>query len=270
MAKIDASLFDLSTLDTLASRQSPIHRLDPRAKVITTLVFILVVASFGKYQVAALLPMLIFPGAMIAVGNLPLGYLSKKLLLVAPFAVLIGILNPVFDREILLTLGPVAVSGGWISLASIVLRFVLSLGAALILIASTSFPAICRALEQLGTPRVFVIQLLFLYRYIFVLADEGVRLARARALRSFEGRGHEWRVFGSMAGQLLMRALDRAERVHLAMRCRGFDGVVRTLHPGRFGKREVLFVTGWCSLFLLFRLTHFPQLLGQLFLELNG
>lgn len=268
MAKIDASLFDLGTLDTLAARQSPVHSLDPRAKVITTLVFILTVASFDKYQVAALLPFTLFPLWQIAKGKLPLGYLAKKLLLVAPFALLIGALNPLFDRDILITLGPLSVSGGWVSLVSIGLRFALSIGAALVLIASTSFPSVCLALEQLGTPKVFVVQLLFLYRYIFVLADEGVRLARARALRSFNGRGHEWRVFGSMAGQLLVRALERAERIHLAMRCRGFDGAVRTMRPGHFGRREVLFTAGWCTLFVLFRLYNLPQLLGQLFMEL--
>ena len=60
---------------------------------------------------------------------------------------------------------------------------------ALILIAVTGFNAVCLALDKLGTPRVFVVQLVFLYRYMFVLVDEAARMVRARSLRTFEGGG---------------------------------------------------------------------------------
>ncbi|BCA80666.1 cobalt ECF transporter T component CbiQ [Desulfuromonas sp. AOP6] len=268
MAPIDTALFNLGKLDDLAARQSPLHRLDPRAKVLTTLVFIITVASFGKYQVSALLPFLLFPLWQIGVASLPLGYLIRRILWVTPFILFIAILNPVLDREILLHAGPLPVSGGWLSLASIMLRFVLTIGAALILIATTSFPGVCRALGQLGAPRIFIVQLLFLYRYIFVLIEEGLRMARARALRSFGKKGLEWRVYALMAGQLLMRSLQRAERIHQAMRCRGFDGQLPSLHQGRFGSRELLFTLGWSASFILLRVWNLPEWMGGLLMEL--
>lgn len=268
MAHIGTALLNLGTLDDLAARQSPLHRLDPRAKVLTTLVFVVTVASFGKYQVAALLPLLVFPLGQIAVAGLPLTIFLRRLLWVAPFVLCIAILNPMLDREILLQVGPLPVSGGWLSLTSILLRFVLTIGAALILIATTSFPGVCRALEQLGAPRIFTMQLLLLYRYIFVLIEEGLRLARARALRSFGKKGLEWRVYALMTGQLLLRSLQRAERIHQAMRCRGFDGHLPSLQQGRFGRREILFTLGWCAIFLLLRIWNLPQWMGGLFMEL--
>lgn len=136
---------------------------------------ILCVVSFGKHALSALLPFLVYPVVLIAVGNLPAGYLLRKVLAVAPFALLIGIFNPLLDRAIFLHLGPTGVSGGWISFASITVRFFLTVSAALILIASTGFNAVCPALERIGIPQVFVVQLLFLYRYIFVLMDEAAR-----------------------------------------------------------------------------------------------
>lgn len=268
MAKIDLAFFDIGYLDTLAYRDSPVHRLDPRAKVMTTLVYIVAVASFDKYAVAPLLPFLLFPVALVALAGLPWGYLLKKLLLVAPFAFLIGAFNPFFDREILLHLGPVGIAGGWVSFASILLRFTLTILAALILIATTSFPGVCMALERLGAPKVFALQLLFLYRYLFVLVEEGVRVARARSLRSFHGRGLEMRVFGSLVGQLLLRTLARAQRIHLAMLCRGFTGDIRMLRPMKIGWTEVTFTGGWCAGFLLLRFSNLPRLLGGLLLEL--
>jgi cobalt/nickel transport system permease protein len=267
MAKIESAFFDLGTLDTLAGRDTAVHRLDPRAKLLTTLVFITTVASFGKYEISGLLPFFLFPVTLIALGDLPAGYLAKKLLLVAPFALFIGVFNPLLDREILVALGPLAISGGWISFASILLRFTLTVGAALILIATTSFAGVCMALERLGAPKVFAVQLLLLYRYLFVLIDEGVRMVRARALRSFGRRGMGLTVFGHLAGQLLLRTLDRARRIHLAMLCRGFTGDIRMLRPSRIGPPEIVFTLGWSAAFVLMRFYNLPHLLGGLLTE---
>lgn len=270
MAKIESAFFDIGTLDTLADRDTPIHRLDPRAKLLTTLVFIVTVASFDPYEIAGLLPFFLYPVVLIAVGDLPTGYLLRKLLLVAPFALFIGIFNPLLDREILFRIGPVAVSGGCVSFCSILLRFTLTIGAALILIATTSFPGVCMALERLGTPRVFAVQLLFLYRYIFVLIDEALRMARARELRSFHGRGMGMKIFGDLIGQLLLRTLARAQRIHLAMLCRGFDGEIRLLRPLGIGRPEIVFTLGWSAAFILLRLYNVPRLLGRMLTEFAG
>jgi cobalt/nickel transport system permease protein len=263
MAKIESSLFDLGALEILAGQQSTIHCLDPRAKLITTLVFVCIVVSFGKYEISALLPFILFPLALVHAADLPAGILLKKLLQVLPFALFIGAFNPLLDRQILLQIGSCEISGGWISFASILLRFALTVFAALILIATTSFTGVCMAMERLGAPRIFTLQLLFLYRYLFVLIDEAIRMVRARALRSFNGRGMGLKVAGNMAGQLLLRTLDRAQRIHQAMLCRGFDGEIRMLRPLHIGRNEVLFTLGWSAFFLLLRLVNLPQLLGD-------
>ena len=268
MEKIDLSVFDIGYLDTLSYRDTAVHRLDPRTKLITTLVFIVCVASFGKYEVSALLPFFLFPATLIALGDLPAGYLLKKLLVVAPFAVMIGIFNPLIDQETLLWVGPLEIAGGWLSFLSILLRFILTVGAALVLIATTSFPGVCRALDRLGVPRIFAAQLLFIYRYIFVLTDEAMRMVRARSLRSFHGRGQGMRVYGHMLGQLLLRTLERAQRIHKAMLSRGFDGEIRVFRPRHIGMPDVLFTAGWSAFFILARTANLPDLLGRFALEI--
>ena len=265
MAKIEASFLDIGRLDRLAGGDTRVHRLDPRAKLVTTLVFLLCVVSFGKYEVAALLPFLVFPVALVALGELPVGYLLGKLLVVAPFAVLVGAANPFFDPAPLVRLGPLTLSGGWVSYTSILLRFVLTVSAALVLIATTSFHGVCVGLQRLGLPEVMAVQLLLLYRYLFVLTDEGLRLVSERALRAFVRRGSGIRVYGSLVGHLLLRTLDRARRIHQAMLARGFHGRFHNSSPLHIGKAEVRFTLGWCSLFILFRLVNLPRLLGSLF-----
>src|SRR5690242_7741396 len=111
MATIDGALLDFKRLDRLATGDTAIHRLDPRAKVAVTLVFIVTVISFGKYEVAALAPFVIYPVVMVALGNLPAGYIVRKIALISPLALVVGLFNPLFDREVLLHLGPLGVSG---------------------------------------------------------------------------------------------------------------------------------------------------------------
>lgn len=270
MAAPGASALDIRYLDIISSRDTSIHRLDPRAKLLTTLAYIVAVASFDGYAVTGLVPFVIYPIVLIALGDVPVAYLLKKVLLAAPFAFFVGMFNPLFDREILLRLGPVPISAGWVSFLSIMLRFALTVTSALLLVATTGFNGMCLALEKLGAPKAFVVQLLFLYRYLFVLGDEATRLTRARSLRSFERRGMGIRVFSSLAGQLLLRTLDRARRIHLAMLCRGFDGEVRQAGSLRFAKGDLAYTVGWSALFVVLRLYDIPQLAGSLVIGLAG
>ena len=173
MASIVGAITDLRQLDLMATGNTGVHRLDARAKVLVTLVFILAVVSLGRYELAALFPFFLYPAVLMALGNLPVRHIARKVLVVLPFALMVGMFNPLFDQVVLVRLGPIGISGGWLSFASILVRATLTVGAALILVGITGFPAICQALDQLGLPRIFTVQLLFLYRYLFVLSEEG-------------------------------------------------------------------------------------------------
>jgi len=264
MASIEGTILDFRRLDRLAAGETALHRLDARAKVLVTVAFILSVVSFDRYALAALFPFFLYPAAILALGNLPIGYFARKVALILPFALAVGMLNPLFDREALVRLGPLAVTGGWVSCASIVVRAVLTVSAALLLVGVTGFPEICRAMERLGVPQIFAVQLLFLYRYLFVLTEEGARSSRARELRSFGGKGQGIPSYGSLAGHLLLRTWMRADRIHMAMLARGFTGEFHSRRPSRFGGKELLFLSGWSALFLVLRLRNVPDLLGSL------
>jgi cobalt/nickel transport system permease protein len=266
LSKIDYAFYDLGRLDLLAAMDSPAHRLDPRAKVLVTIAFVINVVSFGRYEISGLLPFFLYPAVMIGLGNLPLGYLLKKLLLVSPFVVFIGIFNPWFDRTILVQLGPLAISGGWLSFISILLRFILSAGAALLLIATTGFPAVCLAVNQLGAPRIFTVQLLFLYRYLFVLTEESLRMLRAHTLRSFR-KGIRMSTARQMLGNLLLRTMDRAQRIQRAMLSRAFNGRIHLARQFHFRVADFIFATGAIALFTILRLFHIQELIGQLLLR---
>lgn len=254
MTSINAAVIDLKRLDLLAAGTSPIHALDARAKVLATLVFIVSVASYGRYECARLLPFFIFPAAMIILANLPPLYLARKIALISPLVLIVGIFNPVIDRTVLYQAGELTITGGWVSLSSLLIRSLLTIGAAFILVGTTGFTAVCHALEGLGVPQIFAVQLLFLHRYIFVLADETARASRARELRSCGNKGLGIASFGSLVGHLLLRTWQRAERIHAAMLARGFSGRFHAHRRSNFGIRELFFLLGWSSFFIAMRI----------------
>lgn len=262
MGTIASALSQVGYLDTLAAQDTPVHRLDPRAKLITALIFVVAVVSFGKYEIAVMVPFAVYPLVLAFSGGIPAAFLAKKLALVSPFILFVGIFNPLLDREIIMHVGSVGVSGGWVSFASLVMRATLTLSVVMLLLATTGLNGIAAAMERLGVPKVFTVQLLFLYRYIFVLAEEALRLTRARDLRTFGNRGTGFRPYASLLGHLLLRTLDRAERIHQAMLARGFDGQVRLRRRLRFGTADLLFTLGWSAVFVFMRIVDVPLFLG--------
>jgi cobalt/nickel transport system permease protein len=180
----------------------------------------------------------------------------------SPFVVGVAAFEPLLDRSPALSLGGVVLSGGAVGFATILAKCALSLSAALLLVATTGFDAVCVALRRLGTPRALATQLLLTFRYLFVLGEEVESALRAHALRSPDHPRPSLRVAGTLLGQLLVRSLSRAERVHAAMRCRGFDGELRLWRPWRFSLRDAAFLSAVCALLVASRAVDLPALLG--------
>jgi cobalt/nickel transport system permease protein len=265
-----AQYFEIGYLDTLSYKQTSIHCLDPRVKVLVTLCFIVVVVSFPKYELTGLIPLVFFPVMLMSLAGLPFGLIFKKVVAVSPFAIFVGILNPFFDQHIVAHFGPLALTGGWLSFASILVRFVLTVSAALVLIATTSFPGVCFALDKLKAPRALVLQLLFLYRFMFVLMDEAHRMVRSRDMRAFGGRGTGLRVYVRLLGVLFLRSLDRAQRIHQAMSSRAFSGHFYVPRQSQAGYRDVLFFLLWPAFFLVCRFNNVSEIVGTAVLRLAG
>jgi cobalt/nickel transport system permease protein len=253
---------DFGTLDALAYGDSPVHRLDARTKVLAAAAFVVTVVSFPKYEIGGLIPCFLLPVLAVSVSGVPVAPLLKRLLAASLFAVLLGIFNPLLDTAVMYRIGGVPISAGWVSFASILLKYCLTMSALLALVATTSFPGVARALGRVGVPDVFVCQLVFLYRFLFVLVAEGRRMALARDLRSFDGRGRGLRVTAALLGTLFVRTIERAERVYRAMRSRGFRGALLFGKPERLRAADLACLALTAVLLALFRSRDVVGLIG--------
>jgi cobalt/nickel transport system permease protein len=237
-----------SFLDQYSDRDSPVHRLDPRAKLVATLAFIAAVvltpsASWLTYGLC-----FIIIAALILMSRVPLLYILRRSLVIIPFVLLVAIFIPFFkEGEVAgsFSLGQWHISvsrSGLQLLATILAKSWLSILSLVLLTSTTGFARLLKGLEQLHLPRVMVMLLSFMYRYIFLLTDEVMRMKQARDSRSFGGkRLRQIGAVGNMIGTLFIRSYERGERVYAAMVARGFDGHSRTLDSLQFRRVDAAF-----------------------------
>ncbi len=234
-----------NSLTPFLAGSSLIHALDARVKVPLTLAFILTVSflPFGVWPVYVLLLALTVSAALLS--EIGLARFLRRSLLALPFALaalplLFTIPGEALARFSLFGLTLTLSGPGLVRFASIAVKSWLSVQAAVLMAATTDLPEMLLALRALKLPRLLAAVIGLMWRYLFVLVDEAGRLLRAREARSGSregaprGGGLAWRarVAGGMAGSLLLRSLERSDRVYTAMLARGYDGEVRSLpHP---------------------------------------
>ena len=126
----------------------------------------------------------------------------------------------------------------------------------LLVVATTPLPQILKALESLGAPRIALLVIQFLYRYLFVIFEQAQHMRLAAKCRGGFGGGHRSK-FRAAAGALAVlfgRSYERAEGIHQAMLSRGFDGHLRLLSTGRIRAVDVAFLAAAVAIPLAFRI----------------
>jgi cobalt/nickel transport system permease protein len=250
---------------------SGLHRLDPRVKVIATVGFILSNALLPDGAWLAFgLSWLFLLGANL-LSNLGIGFTLKRSLVALPFAlialtVLFSIPGKPLSSFQFLWWELTITDDGLLRYVSILIRSWLSVQMAILLVAVARFPDLIHALEHLRVPAILTTIIAFLYRYLFVLADEVFRLMRARESRAAAMAGARpggsvtWRarVAGHMAGQLFLRSYERSDRIYNAMLARGYAGHMQTVNPHELRRRDYL--TAALVLLVLFTF----QIVGRL------
>lgn len=265
MDKLSHAQSELREIDALAAEHSPIHELHPLCKLFVTVFYIAVTVSFPKYNFSGLVMMVLYPVIAFQVSGIPVGLCFYKLRLVLPLVCAVGLANPFLDHTPLLQLGTITVTGGVVSMVTLMLKGVFSLMASFLLIATTSIDAICAALRKLHVPGILTTLLLLTYRYIGVMLEEVTVMTEAYSLRAPGQKGIHISAWGSFLGQLLMRSMDRAEELYNSMVLRGFHGNFFYADISPFRLKDFLYAATCAAAFLCARTFDIPGLLGSFF-----
>jgi len=221
-------------LDKHSELESIIHKLDPRTKIITFLLYIIFVITTSpqkSFFFAAYAFVIIF---IIFLSNVPWLYVVKRALVIIPFVLLVAIFLPFMQKT----------ENGWLIFRVVIIKAALAVLATIMLSSTTKFHKLLKGFELLKFPKIIIMLLAFMYRYIFILADEAHRMERARESRYFGGEYfRQVKVISNIIGLLFIRAFERGERVYQSMAARGFNGEIITMNDLCYTKTDFVFYT---------------------------
>ncbi len=216
----------MSLLRATDTHEHFLARLDPRSRIISSLLAVL--AAVAMTSLTGQIAMVVAALALAAIADVDWRAMLHRLAHVEGFMIVLLILLPLtMPGRALIALGPFALSdAGLMRAISIVLKVNAAVITTMALLATLEPVRLGRGLASLGLPARLMHLLLFLVRYQSLFREEGARLMEAMRARGFRPHANlrTFRAYGNFTGMLLVRSMERAERVEESMRCRGFSG----------------------------------------------
>lgn len=213
-------------IDRYAEMDSPIHRIEPRIKVVSFGVLIVSAVFAGTVQAALLF--LVVAAALLLASRLPVRFILARVKVICVFVIPILALMPfTVTGTPVFSLGPLVASAEGIAFAVLVtIRSVTAILLVVTMLGTQRFDTTLKALALLRVPGIIIQMLLFTYRYIYVMIDEFLRIWSSMRAKGYVFRfsRHGLAMIGNLIGMLLIKSYERAERVYQAMIAKGYTG----------------------------------------------
>jgi cobalt/nickel transport system permease protein len=235
---------------------SPVHRLDPRAKLLGLVTITLVAVSAPLAAWPVFVACLLVLAAVAGAARLRVRDLWRRARVVLPLVVLAAAFLPFFrEGGQSYGLGPLtAYEAGLEIFGAVALKATIGTVSAVLLGATTTFPAVLRGLEAMRVPRLLVLIAAFMYRYLFVIVEETGRMRAALAARAYRPRtALHAGALGRVATAMFLRTYARGERVYRAMLARGYGGTMPQLNPLVLRRADAAFVAAVVCLLIPLR-----------------
>jgi cobalt/nickel transport system permease protein len=211
-----------------------LHKMDARIKII---IFCGVVLFIVLTPACSFFPLIFYAVlvlGLIKVSRVPLSFIVSRSIFFMPFVLIVAFsifIGAGQDRLVFLSF--------------ILAKAYLAAFSMMILMSTVCFQDFLKALEKMRCPVIFLMIFSFMYRYIYLLADEWMRMDEARGSRTIvKRRWFKIRTLANMIGCLFIRSYERGEEVYLAMRARGYEGSNKTLYRSVIKKKDVVFLAG--------------------------
>ncbi len=222
-------MFDPTYIDSYSNIDAPYQRLDARGKIIVTLAFVFIMAVSVNDRTLGVIPFSLFVVFLAAISRLSPKVLLRRMLPALPFFL--------FASFVL------GFSKGSHAAVAAFLKAFLSVLSVIILVSTTRFSNLLKGLEGLNLPILLVSMISFVYRYLFIIADEYGHIKIARESRNFGGNKlWQWKAIGHSVGTLFLHSYERGDRVYSAMVARGYEGNIRTLGVQAITRADIIFV----------------------------
>lgn len=267
MSKINDAIVALHEIDLVSAKKRISSKIHPLAILLVTICYMLICVSFEKYELKKLSSMVVYLIAVSILEELSFQKGFRFLKYVFTFVFLLGLVNPFLDQRELFYIGKLPVTGGFVSMFSLWTKSIFCMYAVYFMILQIGIEGVCFALQTLHVPSAFVTVILLIYRYIIVFMREIERMWTAYHMRAPGQKGVKLTDAGSFVGNLLLRSLDRGDRLYESMLLRGYDakkGIVRQSKKYSIAG-SVCFAFIWGTIFVCCKCLPVFDLIGQLF-----
>ncbi len=246
-----------SFIDKYSNLDSPVHRFDPRIKILVVFSILVIMVSEPRGEVFSFIYYTLIIFSIAFISRIPLKFIISRCLIVSPFIIVAALFFPLSQ----------IISEGYTSLRSLKPEILISLSVMAkaflsvilltLLVSTDKFHNLLLGLRRLHMPRLIGILSALMYRYIFIIYDELLRTSRARDSRT-PGKLKTGRIktLGNQSAMIFLRSWERGQTVYNAMLSRGFTGDFPVLNKIYIKGRDVFYAVLIFILFLAIRLTN--------------
>ena len=214
MDDISKAISNIRKIDELGDRDTMFHRIDSSIKIIVTIIYVIKVLSIKQFIISDITCILLYPLILFMFGKVPVKFIFKKVLFVLPIILGVSVINLIIDFSY---------SEIYFSIL-LLFKCTFALAGALLLIVTTGINSLAFGLKKLKIPDILIMQILMLHRYIILMMEECYRVKSAYELRMPGKKYMTIKDYGQIIGQMLLKTIDRSEKVYEAMKLRGFQG----------------------------------------------
>ncbi len=267
MNKIEDAIYQVHYIDNNSNNNNILNKIHPLVKLIISVIYILFLTSINKYNLTITLAMSIYLIVVSIIGDLSIKNCIKRLKIVLFFLIIIGIANPILDRQVVTFIGIIPITTGMISALTLILKGIFAIISSYFLIVTTGVENICYALKKLHIPNILITIFMLIYRYIIVLLKEVQKIWIAYSLRAPKQKGIHFKAWGSMIGSLMIRSIDKAEVIYQAMELRVFSPDNFFMKNQKIDRTSIIYFMAGLLLLLIIRFIPIFDLIGNVFVH---
>lgn len=214
MGDISKAISNIRKIDELGDKYTMIHKIDSSIKIIVTIIYVIKVLSIKQFIISDITSIVLYPLILFKFGKVPVKFILKKVLFILPLILGLSVINLIIDFSY---------SEIYFSVL-LIFKCIFTLIGALLLMVTTGINNLAFGLKKLKIPNILIMQILMLHRYIILMMEECYRVKSAYELRTLGEKSMTMKDYGRIIGQMLLKTIDRSEKVYEAMKLRGFDG----------------------------------------------
>ena len=241
MGDISKAISNIRKIDELGDKYTMIHKIDSSIKIIVTIIYVIKVLSIKQFIISDITSIVLYPLILFKFGKVPVKFILKKVLFILPLIFGLSVINLIIDFSY---------SEIYFSVL-LLFKCIFTLVGALLLIVTTGINNLAFGLKKLKIPNILIMQILMLHRYIILMMEECYRVKSAYELRTLGEKSMTMKDYGRIIGQMLLKTIDKSEKVYEAMKLRGFDGDLYINRNKKAGFIDFLYLI-ICGVILIF------------------